>query len=68
VPAAVLMCREDVLHGAHPMRVDDDDGVGLEPVEHLVTEASQTGDETDLVAVVELSAGRFVEHEWVRGW
>jgi hypothetical protein len=41
---------------------------GWSRVEHLVTEASQTGDETDLVAVVELSAGRFVEHEWVRGW
>lgn len=45
------------------MGVDDDDGVGTEPVEHLIPQSDETGDQADLFAVIELATGLLVEHD-----
>ena len=54
---------EQVLHGARPVGVEDDERLGLELVEHLVPEAAEPGNEADLLALVQLPAGLLGQHD-----
>ena len=46
-----------------PVGVDNDNRVGLETIEYLTPKPAETGDQADLLAVVQLASGRLVEHD-----
>ena len=63
VAGAALGRRDDVLERRLPVRVEHDDRVRLQPVEHLRPHPPQARDEADLLAVVELLADVLGQHD-----
>ena len=60
---AAVLRGEQVFDGAEPMGVEDDERLRLELVEHFVSEPAESGNQADLLALVQLPPHLLGQHD-----